>query len=388
LKVLQVHTRYREEGGEDSAVRAEATLLRGAGHDVVTHLAHNPSGALATGASLAVSPWNPLAAVELRRVAEQERPDVAHVHNTWYALSPSVLAALAGAAVPVVVTLHNYRLVCANAQLFRDGHPCEDCVGSHPWHGVWHRCYRGSALASAPAAATIALNSRRRTWERHAALFLAMTEFAKSRFVAAGLPSERIVVKPNPVGDPGPRLAPPASSRTVLFVGRLSREKGADLLVDAMTGLEDLDLELLVIGSGPERDELRRRAGPRVRFAGRLSPEQVAFELRRARALAFPSRCYETFGMSVVEAMAAGLPVLASNLGGTPAIVGDRGGRLVPAGHLAAWREALRDLTDDAFVDRAGAAARQRWERRFSPSAVLPQLERVYDKAIRSRVSA
>jgi hypothetical protein len=163
LRVLQVHTHYREEGGEDSVVRAEAELLRSAGHDVVVHQARNPSGALATGASLAMSPWNPLAAREVRRLAERVRPDVAHVHNTWYALSPSVLAALSAAAVPVVMTLHNYRLLCANAQLFRDGRPCEDCVGSHPWHGVRHRCYRGSALASAPAAATIAFNGRRQT---------------------------------------------------------------------------------------------------------------------------------------------------------------------------------------------------------------------------------
>jgi glycosyltransferase involved in cell wall biosynthesis len=388
LKVLQVHTRYREEGGEDSVVRAEAELLRGAGHNVVTHLAGNPNGALATGASLALSPWNPLAAQELRRVAERERPDVAHVHNTWYALSPSVLAALAAAAVPVVVTLHNYRFMCANAQLFRDGRPCEECVGSHPWHGVRHRCYRGSALASAPAAATIALNSRRRTWERHVTLFLAMTEFAKSRFVAAGLPRERILVKPNPVRDPGPRLTPPQASRTVLFVGRLSKEKGPEVLIDAMTGLENLDLDLLVIGTGPQHGELQRRAGPRVRFAGHLSPEQVGIELRRARALVFPSICYETFGMSVAEAMAAGLPVIASDLGGTPAIVGDRAGRLVAPGNLAAWRQALRDLTDASFIHRAGAAARRRWERHFSPSAVLPQLEQAYDWALRSRARA
>jgi glycosyltransferase involved in cell wall biosynthesis len=383
--VLQVHTRYREEGGEDAVVRAEAELLAKAGHDVVLHLARNPSGRLASTGLLAMSSWNPLAAEELRAVAERVRPDVAHVHNTWYALSPSVLAALAGAGVPVVMTLHNYRLLCANAQLFRNGGPCQDCVGSHPWHGVRHRCYRGSVVASAAASAMIAVNQRRGTWERHVALFLTMTEFSKERFVAAGLPDERIRIKPHSVADPGRRPAPPSASRAILYVGRLSKEKGLPVLVDAMAGLREADLELLVIGDGPERTALERRAGPGVRFTGHLEAAQVRDHMRRARALAFPSLWYETFGMSLVEAMAAGLPVIASDLGGTREIVGDRTGRLLPPGNVTAWRAALLGLADAAFVDRAGSAGRQRWERRFSPSAVLPVLEEAYRWAARSR---
>jgi glycosyltransferase involved in cell wall biosynthesis len=378
LKILQVHTGYREPGGEDAVVRAEGELLTAAGHDVVTHLVHNPSGPVATGASLALSPWNPLAARELQGVIQRVRPDIAHVHNTWYAMSPSVFGALSNANVPVVMTLHNYRLLCANAQLFRDGGPCEDCVGSHPWHGVWHRCYHESALASSAAAVTVSLNRRRGTWERHVAVFLAMTEFAKERFVAGGLPGERIWVKPHAIADPGSRLAPPSASRTILYVGRLSKEKGPSVLVDAMAGLEDTNLELVVIGDGPERAALERRAGPRVRFVGFLEPHQVHDEMRRARALAFPSLCYETFGMSVVEAMAAGLPVIASDLGGTPEIIGDSAGRLVTPGDVAAWTTALRGLVDSASIDEAGVAGHRRWWQRFSPSAVLPVLEKAY----------
>jgi glycosyltransferase involved in cell wall biosynthesis len=386
VRVLQVHTRYREEGGEDAVVRAEADLLAQAGHDVVLHLARNPSSPVASTGLLAMSSWNPLAAGELRAVAERVRPDVAHVHNTWYALSPSVLAALADAGVPVVMTLHNYRLLCANAQLFRNGGPCQDCVGSHPWHGVRHRCYRGSVLASTAASAMIALNRRRATWERHVALFLTMTEFSKERFVAAGLPEERIRVKPHSVADPGPRPAPPSASREILYVGRLSKEKGLSVLLDAMTAAQEAGLKLLVIGDGPERAALERRAGSGVRFAGRLEPAQVRDRMRRARALAFPSLWYETFGMSVVEAMAAGLPVIASDLGGTREIVGDRTGRLPPPGDVAAWRTALLGLADAAFVDQAGSAGRQRWARQFSPSAVLPALEGAYRWAARTRL--
>jgi glycosyltransferase involved in cell wall biosynthesis len=385
MKVLQVHTRYRQEGGEDAVVRAEADLLANAGHAVVLHQAQNPSGLAASTGLLAMSPWNPLAAKDLSRVIEHERPDVAHVHNTWYALSPSVLVALADAGVPVVMTLHNYRLLCANAQLFRNGGPCQDCVGTHPWHGVQHRCYHGSVLASAAASATIALNRRRGTWQRHVILFLTMTEFSRSRFVAGGLPEERIWIKPHSVPDPGRRPAPPSASRTIVYVGRLSAEKGLAVLIDAMAGLPDGNLELVVIGDGPERGALEHRAGPGVRFVGRLEPTQVHDQLRRARALAFPSLWYETFGMSLVEAMAAGLPVIASDLGGTREIVGEHAGLLLPAGDIAAWRTALRQLSDPTFVDGTGSAGRQRWELRFSPSAVLPMLEEAYRWAIRSR---
>jgi glycosyltransferase involved in cell wall biosynthesis len=321
---------------------------------------------------------------ELSSLVKRVRPDVAHVHNTWFALSPAAVAALDRAGVPVVVTLHNYRLLCANGQLFRDGRPCQDCVGSHPWHGVRHRCYRDSALMSVPAGATIALNRRHRTWERHVAVFLATTEFAKQRFIAGGLPGERIWVKPHFVADPGPPTVPPSRSKTVLYVGRLSKEKGPDVLVKAVAELQDCDLEWVIVGSGPEQESLQRRAGPRVRFAGLLTPEQVRDKMRRARALVFPSVCYETFGMSMVEAMAMGLPIIASDLGGAPEIVGDQAGRLVPPGDVGAWAKALRRLTEDQFVDRAGAAARQRWQQRFSPSVALPRLEQAYRRGLAS----
>src|SRR4029450_5924212 len=138
VRVLQLHTPYRQPGGEDAVVRAEAEVLRRSGHEDVQHQVQNPPGAAGAIGSLVLSPWNPLQARKVQGLAERIRPDVAHVHNTWYAQSPAVLWALRRSGVPTVMTLHNYRLVCANGQLFRDGAPCEDCVGTSPWHGVQH----------------------------------------------------------------------------------------------------------------------------------------------------------------------------------------------------------------------------------------------------------
>jgi glycosyltransferase involved in cell wall biosynthesis len=379
MRILQVHTRYRYEGGEDAVARAEAALLTQAGHEVVPYVAENPSGAGPTAAAMLASPWNAAAARRLRAAARRARPDVAHVHNTWFALTPSVVAALDGLGVPVVVTLHNYRLVCANASLFRDGRPCEDCVGTHPWHGVQHRCYRGSAVSSAAVAATISLNRAVGTWDRHVRLFLALNDFARDRFVAGGLPADRVWVKPNSVADPGPRPGPPSGSPTVLFAGRLTPEKGVGVLLEAWRRLAPAALELVVAGDGPMRTELERRPPPGVRFVGQLGPAAVQEWMLRSRALVFPTWLYEGQPMSVLEAFAAGLPVLASRLGGNADLVGALGdGWLAPARDPAALAERLAGLTDDAAADRAGAAARRLYEERFAERHNLQALEAAY----------
>jgi glycosyltransferase involved in cell wall biosynthesis len=383
MRILQVHTRYREPGGEDVVARAEAELLSRAGHEVVVHVAENPTGAVPTAASLAVSAWNPVAALALRAAVRRARPDVAHVHNTWYALSASAVAALDAADVPVVMTLHNYRLMCANALLFRDGRPCEDCVGTSPWYGVRHRCYRGSLLASAAAASSIAANNALKTWHRHVRLFLALNEFTRGRYIDGGFPAHKIRVKPNFVADPGPRERPPSASTTVLFAGRLSREKGLKVVLDAWRTLGE-GLELLVVGDGPLRPELEHAAPPRVRFAGQVPPEEVERLMLGSRALVFPSIWYEGQPMVVLQALASGLPVLASNLGGNPSLLAPAGERWLAApGDPAAWARALRDLLDGHEVDRAGARLRQLYEDRFSEPVARRLLENAYATARR-----
>jgi glycosyltransferase involved in cell wall biosynthesis len=379
MRILQVHTLYREEGGEDAVARAEAELLRRAGHELVPFIAHNPEATVPAAASLLVSAWNPVVARRIRAVAEQVRPDVAHVHNTWFALSPSVIAALGAAGVPVVMTLHNYRLLCVNASLFRDGRPCEDCVGTHPWHGVRHRCYRGSAGGSAAVAAAISVNRLLGTWQRHVRLFLALNEFARERFIRGGLPPGKVRVKPNFVPDPGPRSTPPSHSRSVLYVGRLEPKKGIGLLLDAWRLHQPAGLELVVIGDGPLRADLESRAPRGVRFEGWLDPETVRTRMLQARALVFPSLLYEGQPMSLLESFAAGLPVLASRLGGNAELLLPAGQEwLVRPGGPDTWAHAFRLLEDRGRIDQAGGTLRQLYERRFNEQAGRRHLEAAY----------
>ena len=314
---------------------------------------------------------------------EEHRPEITHVHNTWFALSPSIFRELHGNGARVLMTLHNYRTVCSNALLFRSGRPCEDCVGSHPWHGVRHRCYRGSWVGSAAAAANIALQRTRGTWVKDVDAFLALNEFSKRRLVAGGIPDEKVILKPNFVDDPGPRANRPSESEQVLFVGRLSPEKGILELLEAWRRASPRDLRLLVIGDGPLMSEARAHLDGSIRLLGRLPKREVRKLMLSSRALVLPSRAYEVQPLVLLEALAAGLPVLASDLGGNPEVLASLGAEwLVAPGRVEDWSRALSGLARGSIVDQAGARARSTYRARFTPEVGLRNLERAYTSAL------
>ncbi len=380
MRILQIHNTYRQRGGEDAIAEAEASLLAEAGHQVERLIVPNPVGAVAATARLAVSAWNPAAARRVGAAVAAFRPDVAHVHNTWYSLTTSALRTLRSAGVPTVMTLHNYRYGCLNGQLLREGTICELCLGGSTLPGVRYRCYRNSLPSSVMA--SLGSVAAHRSWERDVDRFVVMTDFARGRFVAAGLPENRFIVKPHHVSDPGPRSTPPDASATVLFVGRLAAEKGIDLLIEAWRLAELEEYELMVVGDGPLRTEMAARAPASVQFTGWLPVAEVRQVMLRARALVFPSIWYETFGLVMVEAMAAGLPVIASDLGGTPEVIGNQS-VLVPAGDVAAWADRLRTLVPDREAMRtAGLMARERYESRFTPAIGLERLESLYSHLV------
>ncbi|HMD45471.1 MAG TPA: glycosyltransferase family 4 protein [Acidimicrobiales bacterium] len=383
MRILQVHNRHRLAGGEDMVVENERALLRAGGHEVVPYVVDNPASGPDAARAMVTSPWNAAAARHLAEVARLHRPDVVHVHNTWFALSPSVFGALSGGGWPTVATLHNFRTVCVNGLLLRDNRICHDCVGTHPWAAVRHRCYRDSAPLSALAALTIATARRRKVWERDVTLFLVLEESARPLLTESGIPDHRVTVQPNFVPDPGPRPAPPSAGDQVVMVGRLSEEKGPGVLLEAWRRAAPGRLGLTVYGDGPLRRQLEARRDPGVTFAGTVGHDELVTALLSARALVFPSVCHEGGPLAPLEAAGAGLPLLmSSSVGMAPRMVAAGAGWDAPPGDVDALGEGLARLADPAQVDAAGAAARQLYLGRHSPQAALASLEAVYRRAV------
>ena len=386
--VLVIHERYREAGGEDSVVAAETALLRDHGHRVETLIEDNsriPDHPDLPGRiSLAAGTiWSRRAAARVRGLVRQLRPDVVHVHNTLPLLSPAVHAAAHAEGVPTVQTLHNYRLVCPVATLFRDGHPCEDCVGrTIAWPGVLHACYRGSRAQTATVAGMLAFHRARRTWWRDVDRFIALTDFARGRLLAGGLPGERIEVKPNFVAAEDGSASGGRGTHH-LFLGRLVPEKGVRTLLAALSRA-DGGVTCRFAGTGPLEGEVRAAAGEGVVPLGQLDRRSVLRELRGARALVLPSVWYEGFPVVLVEAYASGVPVIASRIGSLAELVSDgETGLLVEPGSASDLARALswsNGHPDE--MARMGANAQRRYEACYTPEVNYGQLMGVYERAI------
>lgn len=382
MRVLVAHNRYQaiNPSGENEVVDSEIEALTTAGVEVIRYLRSSDeiaSWSAGRRLALAGAPvWAASAIADVRALIAETRPDVVHLHNPYPLLSPGVVTAAHRLGVPVVQTVHNHRHVCMNGVHFRDGHVCYDCVGRRvPWPGVAHGCYRGSHAQSVPMAAAIALH--RRTWH-DVAMFLALTEsLADYLRQAVGIAAERITVRPNTVDDPGPPSDAPADGQ-FLFVGRLSVEKGPQLLLDAWgLGPPHPSAHLTIVGDGPMRSalEIRTRGRADITLTGQLTSQQVQAQIRKAACVVIPSVCPEVFPRVAVEALAAGRPVVATDLGGLSSIVGEDAGWICPAAP-----EALANALSRAarFDGKRAGAARERYARYYHPTVVLQQLMDIY----------
>jgi glycosyltransferase involved in cell wall biosynthesis len=342
VRILIAHNRYRQPGGEDAVVTAEAELLARHGHTTETFLADSRVISSAAriptaGLSLAYSPSSRRA---MARAIARFRPDVLHVHNFFPLLTPAVYDAARAAGVPVVQTLHNFRTVCPGSLLWRGGRVCEDCLRGRMRRCILAGCYRGSRLATAAVAGMVVYHRRRHTWRRKVDCFIACSDFARMKLIQGGLPEEKIVTKPN-FCDPPPAGDRPPRARAALYVGRLSPEKGLRTLLRAW---ETLDLPLRIAGSGPLEAELRATAPAPVTFLGSLPAPEISREMLTASLLVFPSEWYEFHPRVLVEAMAHGLPVAASRIGSVREVVTEsRTGFTFEPGNAADLARCVRD---------------------------------------------
>lgn len=322
MHILSIHNNYQIRGGEDESRESEERLLREMGHQVDVYEEKNDRIAELNSAQLALRTiWSQESYQVVQYKLRQNRYDLIHVQNFFPLISPSVYYAAQAEGVPVVQTLRNYRLICPNGLFFRDGHVCEDCLGKFvPYPGVVHACYRQNRGATAVTAAMLTLHRTMGTWLKQVNLFISLSEFARQKFIEAGFPGEKIIVKPNFVHpDPSPGEG---HGGYALYVGRLSVEKGLDVLLTAWEHLS-ANIPLKIVGEGPLEEQVfeATKQMPHIEWLGRRPMSEVHALMGEAMFLIFPSKWYETFGRVAVEAFAKGTPVIASNIGAIAELV-------------------------------------------------------------------
>lgn len=392
MKILLVHNYYRSgsPGGEDVVFEQERALLANAGHEVLAYTRSNDEmhegSVIDSLRVLAGLRRSGRTRRDLQSLIERERPDVVHVHNTFPLISSGVFEICARARVPVVQTVHNYRLVCASANHYRDGAVCERCSIGRPWAAVRHGCYRGSRLASLAVAQSLFRQARDRIHQRQVDRYIALTEFAATRLRSAGVPPSRIVVKSNFIDLTSlPAAKSPTDESYAVFAGRLSDEKGLQTLLSAWREVPDLRLK--IIGDGPLRSALQREAEAHrssIEFLGALPRPQALAIVRGALCQVVPSQWFEGMPMVVLEAWALGVPVIASRVGGLAEMLGnDERGLGFRPGDAVGLAAAIAQLRADPqlvqrLVERAQAALAA-----HQPAASLAQLEEIYRSVIK-----
>jgi len=389
VKIVLVHNQYQQPGGEDVVFEQERQLLERSGHTVIPYRRSNwEAGSYVGIRRLALAKrtvWASDTRKEFASLLRAEKPQLVHVHNTFVMISPSIFSACNEAGIPVVQTLHNYRLLCPAATFFRDGHICEECMQHTLWRSVLHGCYRDSRPASATVALTLAVHRRRETWTRGVTSFIALTNFARNKLVEGGVAADKTFVKPNFVHpDPEARTF---EGEYALFAGRLSPEKRVATILQAWSLLRN-GVPLVIIGDGTSRKELEREVArsslKNVTFKGTLTHEETLAAMRNARVLIFSSEWYENFPMTIGEAFACGVPVICSRVGAMQEIVDDgRTGLHFTSGDAEDLAEKVDWAWDNPERIRAMAKeARREYETKYTAEKNYPILMDIYQRAL------
>jgi glycosyltransferase involved in cell wall biosynthesis len=385
MNIFRAHNFYKQPGGEDISFAAEVAMLEAHGHKVIQYCLHNEAIDGMNPAALAArTVWSRQAYREIRGLIQRHRPEVAHFHNTLPLISPAAYHAAQAENACVVQTLHNFRLMCPSAILLRGGRICEECIGRPiPWPGILHKCYRDSRLATGAIATMLAAHRLLGTWRRAVDLYIALTPFSRNKFIAGGLPAEKIVVKPHFVDpDPGPGRGQGGYG---VFVGRLSAEKGLATLFEAWKKLA-APVPLKIVGDGPMARVVQSAVSQdsRIEWLGSRPRDEVDTLIGEALFLIMPSDWYETFGRVVIEAFAKGTPVLASRLGAMADLVDHgRTGLLFEPGNPAELAMTVQRLMDDqAERSRLRQAARQEYEQKYTARSNYRLLMASYEAAL------
>ncbi len=387
MNVLVVYNQYQQPGGEDIAVASESELLRRHGHVVVEYRRDNNDiksyGLLKKASLYFTATWAKRSFREIKELCKNHKPDVAHFHNTTPLISPSAYYACKEEGVPVVQTLHNYRLLCPGTLLMRNGVACEECILRDFQPALKHKCYRNSYFATLALVRMLRKHRSLGTYDKVVDRYIALSEFSRKKFVEGGLPEDKVSVKPNFVLDPP---EPRFEGEYAVYVGRLSGEKGIYVLLEAWK--KESQIPLVVVGSSDLAKKLPSTAPPSARFAGEVPHEKAIQIILGAKFLVLPSLCFEGFPLALVEAFACGKPVVASRLGALEEIVKDgETGLLFEPGDANDLAAKVNKLTEDpALVVQMGRNAWLEFKRSYSAEVNYEQLVKIYSSVANAPV--
>lgn len=383
MKILVAHNRYRYRGGEDTVVDAEIDLLRRHGHEVLVYLRDNEEITRMKNHQAALQTlWSHKAYADVTSLSEKFKPELIHSHNTFPLISPSLYSVAHQLNVPVIQTLHNFRLICPQATLLRNGVQCEDCVGNLPWRAIVHRCYRNSLSQSTVSSSMIMLHRLLRTWHTKVTRYIVLNQLCRDKFLAGGLPFDLLRIKPNFVDSAN---EPEWAHRNGgIYIGRLSEEKGLKVLAEALSQLPDSQID--VYGKGDLQTYVEATRG--LNYKGFRVTDELQDCLQQAAYLVVPSTGVESFGLVAIEAFAAGTPVIASASGGLREIVvNGKTGLLVEPGNSDALARAIAFAEDHPDQMKImGRAARQAYLTRYTPDINYRLLMDIYREAVDSMV--
>ncbi|MEM8557120.1 MAG: glycosyltransferase family 4 protein [Bacteroidota bacterium] len=394
-RVLNVGHHYRVAGGSDRYMLVLEALLEERGHEVIPFAAAHPDNQPTPWARFfptGVDPegrrpsdfarffYSREAAQALASLLKEARPDLAHLHIYYGHLTTSILAEFRKAGVPVVQTLHDYKLACPVYSFLSNGTPCEACGGHQFWKALPRRCNRGS-LARTVASVAEAYIARATGDLRHIDHFITVCDFQRSKLLSYGLGTGKMSTVHNFV-DAAAFTPGTAPGDYALYFGRLEALKGVHTLIEAAARVPELPL--LVVGDGKERAALEARVAElgadHIRFLGFQRGARLHDLIRESRVCLQPSECYELCPMSTLEAMAFARPLIGSDIGGIPELVAEgQTGLLVPPGDTDALSAAIRWMAaHPGEAQRMGRAGRARAEREFGPDRHYARLREVY----------
>lgn len=372
MKILIIHNHYLEEGGEDQVVSSEIKMLKDFGHKVLFYERSNKElDFFTTFKKIKFLTkdivWSKAVYGEIKELIKKERPDIAHIHNIFILLTPSVYDALSDEDIPIVQTLHNYRLVCANGLFYRDNKICEECIDGNFTPSIIHHCWRNSFILTSFIKKMLDAHFKKGTFKQKIDAYIALSEFSKNKFIEAGLLREKIFIKPN-------FTEVYAAERDgfdnyALFAGRLANYKGLNTLISAYQRL-GAGYNLKVIGDGPLLNGLKQNSErmKNVQLLGRLPTDTVIEYIKKSSFLIFPSECYENMPRVILESFACGVPVLASNIGAIKELIKDRiTGLLFKAGDIEDLATKIKELIDNKeLLIQMGRNARRDYEENYT----------------------